>query len=117
MDSVHGFVADQGQLAGVVRGVRNRWRLKHVLHGATITVGAGFASLAASAYATHALHYGDASLWVFRLLSLAVIAACALRFVVRPLRSTPQDGQVALYMEEHEPTLDGAVMTAVDVHA
>ena len=46
MDSVHGFATDQGQLAGVVRGVRNRWRLKRALHGATLTVAAGFVVLA-----------------------------------------------------------------------
>ena len=117
MDSVHGFTADQGQLAGVVSGVRNRWRLKRALHGATITVAIAFAMLAISAYATRALHYGDASLWVFRIISLAVIVASAMRFIVKPVRATPRDAQVALYIEEHEPTLEGAVITAVDVHA
>ena len=41
----HGFTADQGQLAGVVSGVRNRWRLKRALHGATITVAVAFVVL------------------------------------------------------------------------
>jgi len=100
MGSVHGFSADQGQLAGVVTGVRNRWRLKRALHGATITVAAGFVALALSAYATRALHYGDASLWIFRLLSIAAIVTCAVRFIVAPLRATPRDAQVALYIEE-----------------
>ena len=104
MDSfsfVQGSTTDQGQLAGVVSGVRNRWRLKHALHGATITVVVGFAVLALSAFITRALHYGDASLWIFRLISLATIVACVVRFVVKPVRATPRDSQVALYIEEH----------------
>ncbi|MFI5232319.1 MAG: DUF4175 family protein, partial [Gemmatimonadales bacterium] len=117
MGSVHGLSADQGQLAGVVSGVRNRWRLKRALHGATITVAVGFAALAISAYATRALHYGDVSLWAFRLASLALIVACVIRFIVAPVRATPRDAQVALYIEEHEPSLDGSVITAVDAHA
>src|SRR5580692_2211815 len=117
MDSVHGFAADRGQLASVVSGVRNRWRLKHALAGATITVAVGFVALALSAYATRALHYGDASLWIFRAFSLAAILGCAARFIVRPLRAAPRDALVALYIEEHESSMDGAVITAVDVHA
>ncbi len=117
MGGVQDFSADRGRLESVVSGVRNRWRIKHALRGATITVAAGFAALAISAYATRALHYGDASLWVFRLLSLAAIVACATRFIVTPLRAAPRDAQVALYIEEHERSLDGSVLTAVDVHA
>src|SRR6185437_13709814 len=100
MDSVHGFSADQGRLAGVVSGVRNRWRLKRGLHGATITVAVAFMALALSAYATRALHYGDASLWIFRLLSIAAIVASVVRFIVIPVRAAPRDAQVALYIEE-----------------
>ena len=117
MGRVQGFADDRGQLAGVVSGVRNRWRLKRALHGATIAVAIGFVALAISAYATRALHYGDLSLWIFRLLSAAAIVACIIRFIVRPVRATPRDAEVALYIEEHEPALDGAVITAVDVHA
>jgi hypothetical protein len=107
MGSVQGITADQGQLAGVVSGVRNRWRLKRALHGATITVAVAFVALAISAYATRALHYGDASLWIFRLISLSVIVACVARFIAKPVRETPRDAQVALYIEEHEPALEG----------
>ena len=117
MDYLHDFAADQGRLAGVVRSVRNRWRLKRALRGASVTVAAGFVALAVSAYATHALRYSDSSLWLFRLLSAAVIVGCAVRFVVKPVREAPRDAQVALYIEEHESSLDGAVITAVDVHA
>src|SRR5476649_1193617 len=114
MDSfsfVQGSTTDQGQLAGVVSGVRNRWRLKHALHGATIAVAVSFAVLALSAYVTRALHYGDASLWIFRLISLATIVACVVRFIVKPLRAAPRDAQVALYIEEHETHFEGAVIT------
>ncbi|MFI5246834.1 MAG: DUF4175 family protein, partial [Gemmatimonadales bacterium] len=117
MDSVRGFATDQAQLAGVVSGVRNRWRLKRALRGATVTVAAGFIVLAVSAYATRALHYSDSAIWIFRIASLAAIVACAIRFIVTPVRATPPSTQVALFIEEHERSLDGAVVTAVDVQS
>src|SRR5437773_8157179 len=115
MESAHGISTDRGQLAGVVRGVLTRWRLKRALHGATITVGAGFVVLAAAALAMHLLRYSDASVLVCRALSAVAIVALAVRFVVRPLFERPRDEQVALYIEEHEPTLEGTLLTAVDV--
>src|ERR1035437_8614740 len=117
MDGVRRFTTDQAQLAGVVSGVRNRWRLKRALRGATITVAVGFIVLAVSAYATRALHYSDPAMWIFRIVSPSAIVACVFRFIVRPVRATPPAAQVALYIEEHERSLDGAVITAVDVHA
>ena len=42
MEFTHDFTTDSARLTGVVRGVRNRWRLKRVLRGATIALGAGF---------------------------------------------------------------------------
>ena len=35
-------------------------------------------------------------------------------FVVRPLRRRVTDDQVALYLEEHEPTLEATVLSAVE---
>ena len=39
------------------------------------------------------------------------------RFVWRPLRSRVTDRQVALYVEEHDPTLRAAVLTGVELGA
>jgi uncharacterized protein DUF4175 len=47
----------------------------------------------------------------FVLIALALIAW----FVVLPLLPRPRDEQVALYVEEHEPSLEGALVSAVEV--
>ena len=115
MDSVRGFSTDQAQLAGVVSGVRNRWRLKRALRGATITVAVGFVVLGALGvrHARAALRRRRDS-GCSGSLSLAAIIACACGSSLVP--SAPRRGaaQVALYIEEHERSLDGAVVTAVD---
>jgi len=102
-------------LESIVRDVRARWRLRHALRGGTIAVLAGFAVLAAASYALKALHYADAAVLTLRIAAALAIAALVYRFVVRALLARPRDEQVALYVEEHEPSLDGALVTAVEV--
>src|SRR5437762_2016321 len=115
MENVHGFASEQSQLLGVVHGVRNRWRAKRALRGAAITLGAGFVVLLASSYAMHLLKYSDAAVLGARIGAALAIIALAVRFIVLPLMPRFRDDQVALYLEEHEPSLDAAVVTAVEV--
>ena len=42
---------------------------------------------------------------------------CVALWLVRPLRRRVSDMQVALYVEEHEPSLQAAILSAVDVGA
>jgi hypothetical protein len=48
-----------------------------------------------------------------RLLAM-VVAVVAYLFVVRPLLRSVSDEQVALYLEEHEPSLEAAIISAVE---
>src|SRR5262245_45181346 len=113
MESVHGVPSQQ--LLGVVRGVRSRWRAKRALRGAAITIGAGFLVLLASSYAMHALKYSDGAVLGARIVAALAIVALAVWFIVLPILPRVRDEQVALYLEEHEPTLDATVVTAVEV--
>jgi Domain of unknown function (DUF4175) len=115
MEHAHGGLTEQARLAGVVRDVRNRWRVKRALRGATLTLIAGFAVLSAAAYAMATVEYAPGPVLVVRVLALAAVVAAAVRWLVLPLRRNPADSEVALYVEEHAPALDGALMTAVDV--
>lgn len=120
MEHVHGRSSGGrpgGQLAGVVRGVRARWRLKHALHGSTIAVILGFVVLAICAYALKALHYADAAVLTLRVAAVLALLALVYRFVVRAVLARPRDEQVALYVEEHEPSLGGALLTAVEAES
>src|SRR5256885_15983772 len=104
MEATHPF-PDRARLTGVVHGVRNRWRMKRALRGASIVLAAGFVLLVGSAYALDRLHYGHAAVVATRILVLAVIAILAAIFVVAPLlpKRKPSDRRVALYLEEHAP--------------
>src|SRR5450759_2586195 len=116
MEHVHG-IGDQADLLNVVRGVRSRWRLKRALRGAAITVAGSYAFYALAALAVSAMNYSDGAVLTARVVCLVVLVAMTARFVIMPLLPTVRDEQVALYLEEHEPTLDGALVTAVEVDA
>ncbi len=52
---------------------------------------------------------------MFRVVTLAVFAGLVALWLVRPLRRRVTDMQVALYVEEHEPSLQAAILSAVDI--
>jgi hypothetical protein len=100
-----------------VHGVRDRWRLKRALRGVSIVLAVAFVLLAGSAFVLEKLHYGHGPLVIVRGVVLAIVAAMAVVLVVVPLLPVrrPSDRRVALYLEEHAPSLDAAVLTAVEL--
>src|SRR5438067_3376325 len=117
MESTHPLASDGARLTGVVHGVRNRWRLKRALRGASIVLAAAFVLLAGSAFILDKLHYGHTALLVTRAVLLVVVAVLAAILVGIPLlpKRRPSDRRVALYLDEHAPSLDAAVLTAVEL--
>ena len=83
--------------------------------------------IAANAFTTTTLATAVASFvwpmaeWIFRgkpsVLGFCsgAVAGLVVRFIVLPSLPRLRDSQVALYLEEHEPTLDGSVVTAVEM--
>jgi hypothetical protein len=97
----------------VIRAARRRWRLRVLLHGlAVVGVGGVLAALVAAWGADH-FRFSPAALVVFRTLVWGTVVGLLGWCVVRPLGRRVTDRQVALYLEEHEPTLDGAVLGAL----
>ena len=101
-------------LLDVIRQVRQRWRVKLAVRGAVGFLIATIAALVASAYALEALKFTPGAILTFRVALLVVAAACAAWFLVRPLMRKVSDEQVALYLEEHEPTLEATLITALE---
>src|SRR5579884_614498 len=114
MENIHGLPSDQTELLGVVRGIRNRYRAKLALRGAAITIAASWLLVALTAYAMNALKYSDAAVLAGRIVDIVAIIALTVWFVVLPLLPSLADEQVALYLEEHEPSLNASVITAVE---
>ncbi len=103
------------QLLRVVRRVRSRWRLKIVLRGLAIALVGGMLAFVVSAYGIDKFHFNPTAVLVFRVLAYTTIAGLLAWFTVRPLLSRVPDSRVALYLEEHEPSLDGQLLSAVEV--
>ncbi|MEX2178119.1 MAG: DUF4175 family protein, partial [Gemmatimonadaceae bacterium] len=107
--------ANIGQVLGVVHGVRRRWRLARVLRGIAIAAAGILVTLVACALILEVAKYAPSAVVGSRT-ALALVSAVLLGwFVVRPLLPRPRDEQVALYVEEHEPSFEGALVSAVEM--
>ena len=104
-----------GELMSVIRRVRARWRLKVALRGMAMLVVAGFAAFAISVWGMDYFLYGERAVEIFRWLAYLTLIALAVRLLVVPLAQRVSRRQVALYVEEHEPTLRASVLSAVEL--
>jgi hypothetical protein len=104
----------RAQLLEVVRQVRRRWRIKLALRGAVGFQIAAVAAIIAIAYILEALKFTPAAILAFRVITGLVFVAAATWFFARPLSRRVTDEQVAMYLEEHEPTLDSTILSAME---
>jgi hypothetical protein len=102
------------ELGSVLRDVRMRWRLKLALRGLTWVVAAAAVSLLIASLGMERLGFTPQSIVVARVVAYVAILGVAAMFLLRPLVRRVPDQRVALYLEEHEPTLDAAVVSAVE---
>ena len=93
------------ELLRIIRKVRARWRWKVMLRSVTVLVGAAVLALLAVAYGLERFRFSPA------------LVALGWFFFVRPIGRRVSDQQVALYLEEHEPSLQEMLLSAVDVGA
>ncbi|HEX9886816.1 MAG TPA: hypothetical protein VGA70_10020, partial [Longimicrobiales bacterium] len=98
----------------IIRSVRSRWRLRIALRGASILLATAFAAFLLSAFGLEAARFSPGAVTALRLAAWAVVALVAVVFLVRPLLRRVSDEQVALYLEEHEPSLEAAILGAVE---
>jgi Domain of unknown function (DUF4175) len=100
-------------LHGVIRAARRRWRLRVLLHGLAVVGAGGVLAALIAAWGADHFRFSPTALVVFRTLVWGTGVVLFLQFVVRPMWRRITDQQVVLYLEEHEPTLDGAVLGAL----
>ena len=98
----------------VVGSARRRWRLRVALRGGALAAGATLAVLFLSALLLERLRFDATAVLWLRILSWGTFLGATYAFLVRPLRRSVTDRQVALYLEEHEPTLDHALVSALE---
>jgi len=109
--------AHRDELIRVIREVRTRWRNKLMLRGAVAIVAGALLALLLASLGLQTLKFSASSIIGFRLAILLVFAALVLMWFVRPLRRRVSDTQVALYVEEFDPSLEAAILSAVEVGA
>src|SRR5262245_30326019 len=102
------------ELLDIIRQVRQRWRVKLALRGALGVVGLGLAVLLLSAYGLESWRFTVGSIVAFRIVLAVAVMGLVAALLVRPLLRRPTDEQVALYLEEHEPSLQAAIISAIE---
>ncbi len=112
-----GDAGHRAELVEVIRQIRNRWRLKLALRGVVVVVAGSLLALLLSASGLEALRFSPPAIIAFRVLIIAVFAALAAAWLWRPLKRQVSDAQVALYIEERDPSLEASILSAVEATA
>ena len=104
----------ESDLIGIIRQVRRRWRMKLALRGAATVAALMVAVFLAAAFGLESSRFAPGAILTFRVvLPIALLVLIGL-FFVRPLMRRVTDEQVALYLEEHEPSLQAEIISAVE---
>ncbi|HEV3139080.1 MAG TPA: hypothetical protein VGY57_01120, partial [Vicinamibacterales bacterium] len=105
------------ELVDVIRRVRNRWRQRIALRGAVVVVAGTVLALLLSASGLESLRFSAPAIIAFRFVAVGVFVALLGWALVWPLRKRVTDAQVAMYLEERDPTLEAAIISAVEATA
>lgn len=106
--------SERDELLRVVRSVRHRWRLRVLLRGAALVMFGAIALLLLAGWIIDLFRFDATAVTIVRVAAWTVFAVFFLRVLVVPLFRRVSDERVALYLEEHEPSLDGRVISAVE---
>src|ERR1043165_9725148 len=104
----------RAELLEVIRSVRNRWRQKLAVRGVVLVVAGTLVALFLSASSLEALRFSPGAIISFRIIAIAIFAGLVWQFLVRPLQRKERDTQVAMYPEEKDPTLEAAILSAIE---
>ena len=106
--------AEQSDLVEIIRDIRRRWRLKLAIRGVVLVAALIVVLVIAAAVGLESRRFSPGSILTFRILLSVAFAALVGLFFVRPLLRRVSDAQVALYLEEHEPSLQAEIISAIE---
>ncbi len=106
--------SDHDDLLRVISRVRNRWRLKVGLRGLALVLSAGLLAFLGSAYGLEYFKFSPTAVVAFRVVSYLALTGLVVFFLVLPLTRRVSDERVARYLEEREPDLEAAVVSALE---
>lgn len=105
------------ELVRMIRSVRQRWRARVALRGAAILLGALLGGFLLTALVLERLEFSPVAVIAARAALALLVLATGVRFLLLPLLRRVSDEQVALYVEEHEPSLQATLLSALDAGA
>lgn len=119
MDRRRSNVSAHAELVRTVGLVRRRWRIRLAVRGVAILsmiVLVGFVLIAA---VLDQLHFTPGAVLGARVVLALLLVGAGVRYILLPLLQQVSDDRVALYIEEHEPSLQAALVSALatDPHA
>ena len=104
----------RAELVKVIEDVRRRWRTKLLLRGGLVVLGGVVLTLVLASSGLQALAFAPKAILGFRVAVFTIFAALVAIWIFRPMRRTVTDDQVALYIEEQDPSLREELLTAAD---
>src|SRR5689334_4732976 len=102
------------ELRSVLAKARRRWRLRVALGGLAIALAGALVVLVVASVALEQSRWADGGVRATRVVAWLAVAALVAWWVARPLVRRVSASRVALYLEEHDPTLDAALVSAVE---
>ncbi|HEX6973048.1 MAG TPA: DUF4175 family protein, partial [Vicinamibacterales bacterium] len=102
------------ELVDIIRQVRRRWRMKLALRGALGVIALGLLVFVLSAWGLESWRFTPGSILTFRIILAVSVVALVAWLLIRPLMQQASDEQVALYLEEHEPSLQAEIISAIE---
>lgn len=104
----------RNELVEVIRGVRKGWRRRLALRGAVVVLAGTIFALLLSASGLESLRFAPSAIIAFRFAAFIVFAGLMYWWFVRPMRRQVSDAQVAMYLEEANPQLEAAIISAIE---
>src|SRR5688572_25670087 len=98
----------------IIDDVRSRWRWKLGLRGVAQVLAVALGLFLLAAYGMEWAKFSPASIIAARVVFAVALLASLYFFLLLPLRRKVTDEQVALYLEEHEPSLQTTLLSAVE---
>lgn len=108
------LTGDRDEILRVIRHVRNRWRLRVAVRGVSVLLAAALGTFLASSYGLELFKFNPNAIVAFRVVTYLALLGFGWWLFVRPVSRRVTDEQVALYLEEHEPSLQASVLSAVE---
>ena len=101
-------------LSQVIERLRQRWRLRLVINGLCLTLVIMIVLFAVCAGLLNYWHFASPAVWSLRLVMLISLVGLLLKCCLEPLRRRVSDARVALYLQEHEPSINSIMLGAID---